>query len=241
MVIKKYDLPAMPFYIGDWKKDPAIQVLSREDKMIWLELIMLMWESEERGYLTINRKPMNNEMIASALNLDNQILSKRLTSYEELGLFSRRDSDNAIYSRKIVKIVELSNKRKNAGKQGGNPNLVNQKSTKSLEAGYPNTETETINEVSSLVVNKRKEQILEYCKEQDYPISEGESFYDHYQALGWKTSAGMGIVDWKAKMRTWHKEQINREQKSGFKNTKPGKGSIDADKYKRLLSKEPVL
>lgn len=144
---KKYDLPAMPFYIGDWKKDPAVQVLSREDKMIWLELIFLMWESEERGYLTINKKPMTSEMIATALNLDNQTATKRLTSFADIGLFSKRESDGAIFCRKIVKIIELSNKRKNAGKQGGNPNLVNQRLSSSLEIGKPIPESETENEV----------------------------------------------------------------------------------------------
>jgi hypothetical protein len=148
---KKCDLPAMPFYIGDWKKDPAVQILNREDKMIWLELIFLMWESKERGYLTVNNKPMTTEMIAIALNLDNQTTTKRLTSFADIGLFSRRESDGAIYCRKIVNIVELSNKRKNAGKQGGNPNLVNQDLTKNGVRGYPNAETENenINEINN--------------------------------------------------------------------------------------------
>src|ERR1035437_4353092 len=163
MADKKYDLPAMPFYIGDWKKDPAVQILNREDKMIWLELIFLMWESEERGYLTVNKKPMTIEMIAVALNLDNQNASKRLTSFADIGLFSIRESDGAIYCRKIVNIVELSNKRKNAGKRGGNPNLVNQDLTKNEARGYPNAETETLNE-NEIIINKEKEEDIDYLE-----------------------------------------------------------------------------
>ena len=128
----------MPFYIGDWKKDPAVQVLTREQKMIWFEMLMLMWESAERGYLTINNKPMTNERLAVALNLDNQKLSTTLTLFDELGLYSRRESDNAIYSRKQVEIVELSEKRKNAGIKGGNPILVNQELSKLQARGLPN-------------------------------------------------------------------------------------------------------
>jgi len=144
---KKKDLPAMPFYIGDWKKDPAVQVLTREQKMIWFEMIMLMWESKERGYLTINGKPYTNEMLSTSLNLDNQRLTKTLTLFDNLGLYSKRKSDNAIYSRMIVKIIELSEKRKNAGKKGGNPKLLKQRLSKSepkgLLRGLPNAETET--------------------------------------------------------------------------------------------------
>lgn len=153
---KKLDLPAMPFYIGDWKKDPAVQMLNREDKMIWLEMIFLMWESKERGFLTVNGKPITTEMLSVALNLDNQNLSKRLSSYEDLGLYSKRESDGAIYSRRIVKIVELSEKRKNAGNLGGNPNLLKQGLNKKKAKGLPNTENENENEIEDEKEKKRK-------------------------------------------------------------------------------------
>lgn len=144
MQSKKKNLPAMPFYIGDWKKDPGIQVLTREQKMIWFEILMLMWESSERGYLTINNKPITNEMLAVALNLDNQNLSKTLTSFKELGLYSCRESDGAIYSRKQVEIIELSEKRKNAGIQGGSPILVKHRLSKKKAKGLANTENESV-------------------------------------------------------------------------------------------------
>lgn len=125
--MKKKDLPYLPFYIGDWKKDPAVQTLTLEQKMIWLELIFLMWESEERGYLTINKKPIPEETLAFMLNLDKQKLQIWLTSFESLNLFSRRETDNAIYSRKILNIINLSETRRNAGLLGGNPYLVKPK------------------------------------------------------------------------------------------------------------------
>jgi hypothetical protein len=148
---KKKDLPAMPFYIGDWKKDPAVQILSREQQMIWLDMLFLMWESKERGFLTINGNPFSDEMLSNALKLDNQSLTTILTYFGDLGLFSRRESDNAIYSRKIIKLVELSNKRKNAGSMGGNPNLVKQKLSKKEAKGKAITESENENENKDLI------------------------------------------------------------------------------------------
>ena len=145
MNYKKRDLPAMPFYIGDWKKDPAIQMLTREEKMIWLEMLFLMWESSERGYLTVNGKPIDNFGLALALNLDNHLLEVCLNKFEGFGLFSRRENDGAIFSRKIVKMEEISKKRSESGRKGGNPqlkskNLVKQKSSKSQNHAYPNAE-----------------------------------------------------------------------------------------------------
>jgi len=124
---KKDDLPAMPFYIGDWKKDPGVLSLDREQKSIWFDIICLMWESKERGYLTVNGKPMTDQALSNALNLDNQRLTTTLTLFEDLGLFDRRESDGAIYSRKIIHIENIRKIRKAAGSRGGNPNLLNQK------------------------------------------------------------------------------------------------------------------
>lgn len=125
------------------------------------------------------------------------------------------DNEGNWYNEKLELVIEERRKfvesRKINGSLGGRPKIKK-------PIAPPNEiedEIVIVNEISSLVVNKRKDQILEYCRVQGYAISEGESFYDHYQALGWRTSAGMGIVDWKAKMRTWHKEQIKRDEKNG--------------------------
>jgi len=117
--MKKHDLPAMPFYVGDWKKDPGIQVMSYEMRAVWFELILLMWESKERGYLTINGKPMSLQMIAGALNLNEEKTKKLLEYFEGLDLYSKRKSDNAIYSRKILNILNLRKVRQIAGSKGG--------------------------------------------------------------------------------------------------------------------------
>lgn len=150
----------MPFYIGDWKKDPAIQVLTREEKMIWLDMIFLMWESEERGFLTINKKPIQIQALCQAMILDNQRLTSCLTYFENLNLFSRRENDGAIFSRKILRIVEISEKRQNAGIKGGNPllkkNSLTKRLTKNKPKGYPNTENEIENEIEIKIKNKEK-------------------------------------------------------------------------------------
>ena len=181
----KKDLPAMPFYIGDWKKDPAVQVLTREEKMIWFEIIMLMWESEERGYLTINKLPITNNMLSIALNLVNLRLTSTLTKFRQLGLFSVREPDKAIYSRKIIKILELSAKRTKTGSLGGNPRLVNQRLTKGLTkgltkrltkgkaGGLPNAENEneTLISINNVVTNTNTSTSLDLEKQKiDFEI-----------------------------------------------------------------------
>ena len=59
--MKKQDLPAWNFYIGDWMKSPEIRALTLPTRMIWFEMLCFMWESTERGYLTINGKNLDNQ------------------------------------------------------------------------------------------------------------------------------------------------------------------------------------
>jgi hypothetical protein len=127
---KSKKLPALQFYPGDWKRDIGVQSLEPIERYVWFEMLLLMHESEERGVLILNGRPMSHKTIAQALNLDNQITTNALTSIVALGVCGVR-GDGAIFSRKMVRDEEISAKRAICGSRGGNPNLLNQKSTPS--------------------------------------------------------------------------------------------------------------
>lgn len=156
---KKKNLPAMPLYIGDWKKDPAVCAMTVEDEGIYLRLIMVCWESEQRGYLQINGKPYPIDLLANVINLDNQRLTKWLTTYQDIFNIFGTTEDNILYSRKQIDILELSDKRRMAGKQGGNPNLLNQELTKGLARGkaLPITANETVIVNENVIKNINKD------------------------------------------------------------------------------------
>jgi hypothetical protein len=113
----KDQLPAMPFYFGDWRKSPEIRALDLDVRMIWFEMLGLMWESTERGYLTLNGKAVITPVIAKMLGIDITTLEKALQQMEEFNVFSRR-SDGAIFSRKMVRDEEKRKAKSRAGLQG---------------------------------------------------------------------------------------------------------------------------
>ena len=121
-------MPAFQFYPADWRKDPGVQSLSRHDRSVWFDMLCIMHESDERGVLVLNRRPMPEPALASMLGLDNQTFNQTLTTILTYGVASRRESDGALFSRRMVKDENLCQLRRLAGKKGGNPNLVNQKS-----------------------------------------------------------------------------------------------------------------
>lgn len=111
---KKDDLPAMPFYVGDWLKAPDIQSLSHELKGIWFDMICYMWESTERGYLLYNM-----EELSRLLRLPEVLLEQKLKQIASKNIFSVRESDGAIYCRRMVRDQKIREIRTKAGSLGG--------------------------------------------------------------------------------------------------------------------------
>jgi hypothetical protein len=120
-------LPAIQFYPGDWHKDQGVQALDLAQRGAWFELLLMMHDSDERGVLLVNGQPMPDAVIARRLGLDNQTANQILTTLLTYGVASRRESDGALFCRRMVKDENLRRVRTEAGKKGGNPNLLNQK------------------------------------------------------------------------------------------------------------------
>ena len=112
-------LPAMQFYPGDWRKDPAVQALDYHDKGVWLEVLFLMWESEDRGKLLLNGQPMPDEATARILGLPEaewKQARSRLLSY---GVASIDPETGALMNRRMVRDEVTRRAKAEAGRKGG--------------------------------------------------------------------------------------------------------------------------
>jgi hypothetical protein len=174
--MKKHDLPAMPFYVGDWKKAPEIRALSLAARGLWFEMLCLMWESTERGYLTINGHPMTTEVLARQVGFACNLLEGLLAELESFAVFSRRE-DGAIFCRKMIRDVELSDKRATSGAKGG---VCSSKLRSKTQANYvanhiANTEDEDEDENEDEVKVLDKERDFEKFWKA-YPKKEGKGY-----------------------------------------------------------------
>ena|SRR4028119_233688 len=132
-------LPAFQFYPADWRKDPGVQALSYHDRGVWFEILCLMHESEQRGKLTLNGKPMPEDALARLLGLDKQNLTKVISLLLEYGVASR-DDQGCLINRRMVRDEEIRQIRAEAGQKGGqervkrqNDFLLKQNSSKNLK------------------------------------------------------------------------------------------------------------
>lgn len=124
--------PAFQFYPADWRKDPALSACSLSARGLWIELMCIAHEASAYGVLSINGKPMAPTQIARMVGESPAAVVKLLAELEDAGVFSR-DEQGCIYSRRMVKDEHLRNVRADAGRLGGNPNLLKQKDKQSGE------------------------------------------------------------------------------------------------------------
>lgn len=134
-------LPSFQFYPGDWMKDPALRRCSHAAKGIWMDLLCLMFECDERGVLASNGQAWTDAEIARAVGGDFTEVSNAIQELLRTGA-ARRNDDGAIFCARMVRDEEVRKIRAESGKKGGNPVLLNQNSTKGISKIEPNPENE---------------------------------------------------------------------------------------------------
>ena len=147
---------------------------------------------------------------------------------------------------------EMCEKRREAGLKSGIArrklkneqvlNVLNTSEQMRTNANKMNQEKENENEKEEekendiFIYNQEKEpcidEIKKYITENNLKI-DGEEFFDHYSAIGWKIG-GNPIVDWKAALRRWARGAKKREtisQESAPVKRAEESSSFDTDDF----------
>lgn len=210
-------LPAFLFYPADWRKDLGVQSLGFYERGIWIEILCLLHESEQRGKLMLNGQPMSDDVLARLLGLDKQILTKALTSLLTSGVASRDEETGALVNRRMIRDEEIRKARAKCGKMGGNPRLLKQKSTPQVNQN-PTTGVNQIPTPSVTVTVSRDididargispsiEEVQAVAARAGLPPDQAEAFFHHFEAQGWVTGTGQPIMNWQSKLAGWRNE-----------------------------------
>ena len=134
---RKYSL--MPFDTRVWLSDPRINTLSLMAKGVWVTMLCYMWESSQRGMLV---KPNNtpytlNELVVLLGLTDDEPLQELI----DCGVLSLNHK-GVYYSADMVKQADISEKRRNAGKKGGD--AMKQRLTENDKAPFTEKENDVV-------------------------------------------------------------------------------------------------
>lgn len=134
MAAKK--LPAFQFYPGDWLKEPRLKVCSHATKGVFIDVLCLMFECEERGVLATAGRAWSETEIARAVGGDQDVTIPCIRELIEKGVVSRSET-GAIYCRRMVRDEHKRRLCGEAGKKGGgNPALTNKGGSKGASKGH---------------------------------------------------------------------------------------------------------
>jgi hypothetical protein len=114
-------LPHIPFYTGDWLKEPTLKFVSLASRGLWIEMLCHMNESPERGYLVNSKgKPYTPKQLAKLVGFELSEIEPLLVELQDNDVYST-DERGAIYSRRMIRDQIARNIRHENGTKGGRP------------------------------------------------------------------------------------------------------------------------
>lgn len=130
---------------------------------------------------------------------------------------------------------EAKKKRSEAGRKGGQAKLSNVKQSQAMpsnakqcQANQAVTVTGTVTVTDNVTVNRKEnskekrfikpklEEIEQFIIDNGFSV-DAETFFDFYEAKGWKIGKAT-MKDWKAAVRTWHRKNVTSDKVSFTKN-----------------------
>ena len=111
-------MPAILFYTGDWLKDPAVRCCSLEARGLWIEMLCLMYESPQRGYLSLaNGDGVSDVQLSRMVGASQEDIKRLTDELRACGVFSET-ADGIKYSRRMVSDELVRADKSKAGKKG---------------------------------------------------------------------------------------------------------------------------
>ncbi len=166
-------------------KDPNLRRATRSEKGLLMDLLCLMFESEERGVLVSFGVPWTDEEVINAVGGDPSTTAFELAELVRKGVLSRR-GDSSLFSRRLVREETLRRTRSEAGSLGGRPTkyqkqhgVVQKSKSKANHKANGKQNTESENEYES-------ENVIETAFEsfwKEYP----RKVKKHYCRTVWKS------------------------------------------------------
>jgi hypothetical protein len=118
----KRKLPFFNFCPSDHTSDPAVKMLHPLAELVWLRMLFMMSECEDRGRLAVKGKPIPLTIIAHECRMPVNQVKDCIKQILEKGVASK-GPDGVIFSRRMVRDEGYRKKAAKFGRKGGNPAL----------------------------------------------------------------------------------------------------------------------
>ena len=118
-------MPFMKFYVRDWQADTALRSCSLQARGCWIEMLCVMAQADNSGYLTgKDGEPIEGDVLARLTGCVLPELELCLAELEANGVLEIDPANSAIFCRRMVRDQVRRDTGSKYGKKGkGNPAL----------------------------------------------------------------------------------------------------------------------
>jgi hypothetical protein len=107
------------WFWSDWAGDQAVRSLTPAERGLWIDLLALAAAAAPTGYVCDNRgKPLSYEEIGRFANCSPTDVASLINGILDKGVCGR-DQTGRLFNRRMLRDIELANKRRKAGQVGG--------------------------------------------------------------------------------------------------------------------------
>jgi uncharacterized protein YdaU (DUF1376 family) len=196
-------LPHIPFYTGDYMKDPELSLCTSATRGIWMDLLCAMHESDRSGELRGTSEQLARLARCSTVELDHALADLQTSRAANV---EKRSGVWTIANRRMKREAALREKRASAGSIGGSKTQANREQK-------PDTDSDI----------ECQRIIEEFCVSLGLPKKDGTACFHKWFGNGW-TNGGEPIRDWKATIRSWKAAGYMPSQKVGHGSN--GRGPV---------------
>lgn len=151
--------PAFLFYASDWLTDPSLRLCSAETRGVWIDLLCLMFLSNEPGVLIIGSQILDKKGIQKLSGISQKRFAKVFVELTNFGIL-KQDENGRFYSKRMIEDEALRQMRRDFGKLGGNPNLKKQSEDLVQNKVNQNDNQKTTPSISISISNKKNKQVI---------------------------------------------------------------------------------
>jgi len=243
--------PSIQFYYKDWLADERLKMCSLRAKGLWIEIICQSVSMPVPGVFAFKNesKTNQNEIKTKSKRDQNENVLEPICEQKLLQMFTGKPSEKRkafdelkrygvvkqneykmFYVKRVKEDMELRAKRIEAGKKGGNPDLIKNK-VKNLDNQNanqnPTPSTSTSSSTSSSTSISNIIPTLEECIDAAFSVGvtedQASEFFHHYDAQGWVWGNGQPMTgSIQACLARW------RNNAHRFENKKPKQSEISA-------------
>lgn len=233
--------PWIKFWVGDWRKDPDVALLSAETKGVWLEMI---WAMHEKDTYKLTGTLLELSLMAGCREDEVKRAIAELKRYNVAKVCHNKSVTVTVTSRKRHADVldrDKARLRKQQQRVRDGDTIDDTAMSQSSHSNVTLSDSDS-DSVSNVFNKKNKvnfspptlEDCLDRCDVKGFDHKYGEGFFEHYDENGWMRGRNP-MRDWKKSLTMWHKKrnEYGTEKKSkGSRLTARQLGSLS---YKESL------